>query len=134
MPVMRSALLLSLVVALACAPAGTPGRPADITGTITRVTDTTTGLQILVEADPSAPSGGAKASVRVDGSTRIFGGGVTDAQRNASAADLVTGMEVSVWFDGPAAMSYPVQAKAATIFVTSAPARPVPRSATPSRP
>lgn len=131
---MRLALLLSLVVAAACTPAGPPARAPDITGTITRVTDTTGGVLLLVEAVPTDTSGSAKASVRVDGSTRIFGGGTSDAQQNASSGDLVAGMEVSVWFDGPAAMSYPVQAKAATIFVTAAPARPVPRSATPSRP
>lgn len=130
---MRAALLLSLVVAAACAPE--PSRPADITGQITRVTETNEGVVlILVEAVPSDTSGSAKASVRVDRSTRIFGGGASDAQRNASAADLVTGTEVAVWFDGPAAMSYPVQARAATIYVTAAPARPGPRSATPTRP
>ncbi len=129
---MRLALLLSVVVAAACVPAAPPSRAADITGKITRVTDTSGGILLLVEA--AETSGGAKAAVRVDGSTRIFGGGTSDAQRNATSGDLVTGMEISVWFDGPAAMSYPVQAKAATIFVTAAPARPGPRSATPSRP
>lgn len=132
---MRLALLLSLVVAAACALEGPPSRAADITGRITRVTDTTGGvLLLLVEAVPTDTSGSPKASVRVDGSTRIFGGGTSDAQRNAPSSDLATGMEVSVWFEGPAAMSYPVQAKAATILVTAAPARPVPRSVTPSRP
>ncbi len=138
---MRLALLLSVVVAAACAPAAPPSRAADITGKITRVTDTSGGILLLVEAAETSggakaaeTSGGAKAAVRVDGSTRIFGGGTSDAQRNATSGDLVTGMEISVWFDGPAAMSYPVQAKAATIFVTAAPARPGPRSATPSRP
>lgn len=131
---MRLALLLSLVVAAACAPSQPPSRTPDITGEITRVTDTSGGVLILVEAVPADTSGSPKASVRVDGATRIFGGGTSDAQRNATSGELVTGMEVSVWFEGPAAMSYPVQAKAATIFVTAAPARPVPRSATPPRP
>ncbi len=129
---MRLALLLSVVVAASCVPAAPPSRAPDIAGKITRVTDTSGGVLLLVEAADT--SGSQKASVRVDGSTRIFGGGISDAQRNATSGDLVTGMEVSVWFDGPAAMSYPVQAKAATIFVTAAPARPAPRSVTPPRP
>ena len=131
---MRLALLLSLMVAAACAPTDPPSRSPDITAEITRVTDTTGGVLILVETVPTDPTGSPKASVRVDGATRIFGGGASEAQRNATAAELIAGMEVSVWFDGPAAMSYPVQAKAATIVVTAAPARPVPRSVTPTRP
>ncbi len=123
----RMALSLALVVAAACAPPGPPSRTPDITGTITRITALADGVLLLVETVPTDTSGSPKAAVRVDGSTRIFGGGVSESQRNATSADLVTGMEVSVWFDGPVAESYPVQAKAGIIFVTAAPARPVPR-------
>jgi hypothetical protein len=41
------------------------------------------------------------------------GGTVT----GASAADLVTGTRVRVWFKGPVAESFPVQAAAGTVLI-----------------
>jgi hypothetical protein len=35
----------------------------------------------------------------------------------ATARELVPGTVVEVWFDGPAAMSYPIQAKAQVLVI-----------------
>jgi len=35
----------------------------------------------------------------------------------ATARELTPGVQVEVWFDGPAAMSYPIQAKALAVVI-----------------
>ena len=115
---MRTWLLVLLALALAgCGPASAPTRPADITGIVTRVSAGTGGVQLVVEENPSDTAGSAKASVRTDASTHWFtAGGMFDPSQ------LKQGMRVSVWFDGPVATSYPVQAKGSDIVVLAAPA------------
>ena len=113
---MRLALLLSLVVAAACAPAAPPTREPDTTGVITQVADG--GRSVLVEERPQEQSGSTKTSVRVTGDTRIWRlTGVASSAARASAGDLAVGMTVRVWFDGPVAESYPGQARAADIAI-----------------
>jgi hypothetical protein len=106
---MRLLLVLSVVVAAACAPSGPPTREADILGTITHVSDD--HGTVLVEERPQETSGSAKASVRITPDTRIWlaGGG------RGTPTDLVLGANIRVWFDGPVAESYPAQAKAGDI-------------------
>ncbi len=111
---MRLWLLVPIVFLLAACASSPPTRAPDITGEITRLTDVSGGLQLLVETVPSDTAGSAKASVRTDSSTRWFAGSAT-----YDASQLRQGMRVSVWFDGPVAMSYPVQAKAADVLVLS---------------
>jgi hypothetical protein len=94
-----------------------PTRPADITGIVTRVSAATAGVQLLVEENPSDTAGSGKASVRTDASTRWFTGSGT-----FDPSQLKQGMRVSVWFNGPVATSYPVQAKGSDILVLSTPA------------
>lgn len=115
---MRTWSLVLLALAFAgCGPASAPTRPADITGIVTRVSAATGGLQLLVEEDPSDTAGSAKASVRTDASTRWFitGGAAFDPSQ------LRQGTRVSVWFDGPVATSYPVQAKGSDVLVLALP-------------
>ena len=115
---MRTCLLLVVALTLAACAAAAPTRPADITGVVTRISEGTVGLQVLVEENPSDTAGSAKASVRTDGSTHWFRGGA-----KFDPSQLKQGMRVSVWFDGPVATSYPLQARAADVVVlgTSAP-------------
>ena len=127
------AALLALVL-VSCADRA-PSRPPDIVGQITRATtsvvDGARRINILVEAVPTDLSGSAKALVTVDRSTRIFHANANVAAR---VEDLLPGATVSVWFDGPVAESYPVQARAGTLLVmTNANAQPVapPRSRIP---
>lgn len=113
---MRPTLLaLALLVASACG-GGATNRAADITGIVTSVGGRSDGVTVLVESDPSHPSIGDKASVAVTNGTRITrrapGGEVA-----ATFRDLVPGLQVEVWFDGPVAMSYPVQGKAQALVI-----------------
>ena len=64
--------------------------------------------------DRGLPTGGEKAAVTVTTDTRILRQ-TKGALESAAFDDLATGQEVAVWFSGPVAESYPVQATAATI-------------------
>jgi len=112
---MRPTLLALALLVSACG-GGAADRAADITGIVTSVSGRSDGVTVLVESDPSTPSSGSKAAVAVTTTTRISrrakGGDVA-----ATARELIPGVQVQVWFDGPAAMSYPVQAKALTVVI-----------------
>lgn len=114
---MRWSIVLLAVVLASCAERA-PARAPDISGQITRATtsvvDGSRRITILVEAIPSDVSGSPKALVTVDGSTRIFH---AKASRSPVVEDLLPGATVSVWFEGPVAESYPVQARAGTLLI-----------------
>ncbi len=111
---MRTALLLSLVVAAACATSNPPSRSADITGIITNIAPGASS--ILIEERPQDTSGSAKVSVRIDGNTRIWG--MTGSRATLiQAGELRIGAIARAWFDGPVAESYPAQAKASDIAI-----------------
>ena len=110
---LRLGLVVFLVLALAsCAQAGVPTSQPDITGTITH---TATG-SILVEERPSDTAGSAKASIRFTTAT-AFWRAISVSAQPATAAELREGQHVMAWFDGPAAMSYPLQATAKAILI-----------------
>jgi uncharacterized protein DUF3221 len=115
---MRALLVLSVVVAAACAPSGPPTREADISGVVTQVSDDR--ATVLVEERPQDTAGSAKASVRITADTRLW----TADGRRASAADIVLGSNVRVWYDGPVATSYPLQAKGGDIALVLGGLRP----------
>jgi hypothetical protein len=108
-------LALAFLVVSSCGGGAAKGNP-DITGFITNVSGRADGVTVLVESEPSHPSIGDKASVAVTSSARITrkaqGGEVA-----ATARDLVPGLQVQVWFDGPVATSYPVQGKAQALVI-----------------
>lgn len=113
---MRATVLaLALLITSACG-GSAANRAADIAGVVTSVSGRTDGVTVLVESDPSTPSSGDKASVAVTSSTRVTrrsGSG----EVAATSRDLVPGLRVEVWFDGPVAMSYPVQGKASAVVI-----------------
>lgn len=109
-------LAIALLVASACGGGAARGA-ADITGFVTSVSGRADGVTVLVEADPSHPSFGDKASVAVTSSTRITRRAQGGGEVAASFRDLVPGLQVEVWFDGPVATSYPVQGKAQTVVI-----------------
>jgi beta-N-acetylhexosaminidase len=124
-----SAVVLTLLL-VNCADRA-PARAPDITGQITRAIDGAGRVTILVESVPSDASGSPKAMVTVDRATRLFH---ANANVSAGLEDLLLGATVSVWFDGPVAESYPLQAKAGTLLIqTDAAPRPS-RAPAPSRP
>lgn len=111
---MRTCLLVlaALLCAGACGPAaGPPARQADLAGLVTSVGDGTRTILVEESRDPNT---GAKASVTIDSSTRIWAGTGQSVTRVLPDV-LRVGASVRVWFDGPVAMSYPVQGKAADI-------------------
>jgi Protein of unknown function (DUF3221) len=92
-----------------------PSQPADITGTIHELTqDPETKLPVLLVVDDGAMEGALdRAAVSVTSATVVWlleGG-------KGTAADLAAGQMVSVWFDGPVAESYPVQAEAGVVRI-----------------
>mgnify|MGYP002348507541 CR=1 FL=1 len=97
------------------APTAPPAVPADITGVIHRLTrNAESGLPVLLVVDDGAVKGALdRASVTVTPQTVVWmlkGG-------RGTADDLGAGQMVSVWFDGPVAESYPVQAKAGVVRI-----------------
>lgn len=88
---------------------GIPDEAPSICGVITSLSPD----ELLVEEDPQADSGLAKAVMRFQESTRLL-------YRDGRAAEytaLNVGHTVSAWFDGPVAESYPVQTAAGVIVL-----------------
>ena len=122
--VVAAVALTWLAVAVACggdggsaspSPTAPPAVPADITGTIHDLTrNAETGLPVILVVDDGAiPGAPDRASVTVTHGTVVWllkGG-------RGSAADLGAGQMVSVWFAGPVAESYPVQAEAGVVRI-----------------
>lgn len=86
-----------------------PSVEPSIRGVITAIEEGS----LLVEENPADESGSAKAHVRLGPTTVIRSGSGTPA----TATDLKPGVSVSVWFEGPVAESYPVQAFGSTILI-----------------
>lgn len=93
--------------------AGIPDDAPSICGVITALTP---DKQVVVEKDPGAEYGSAKAVVRLQESTRVlFRDGMA-----ADPSELAVGQTVSAWFEGPVAESYPVQAAAGVVVIEPA--------------
>lgn len=115
MPVLAVLLALALLAG-ACAGVASPRGDPAIRGAISSVSFRPGGstlATILVEGRVEPDTQYDKAAVAVTRSTRI---------RRADGASvpvdaLGAGMQVEVWFTGPVAESYPVQATADTIVV-----------------
>jgi beta-N-acetylhexosaminidase len=109
------------LLALACAQgtkAELPAEPASISGQITSVNRAGEKIgSIRVEAQPKDSSGSAKAVARIGQETTILrvGGGAGEFN------SLAEGQWVRVWFSGPVAQSYPVQATATVVMIDSLP-------------
>ena len=97
-------------------PSAPPSGPPDITGTVKDVTISTGGDSLpvlLVVADRGSTSSVDRASVRVTKDTAVW----TAQGVRGTAAGLAEGELVAVWFTGPVAESYPVQAAAGVVRV-----------------
>jgi hypothetical protein len=96
--------------------ASPPSAPADITGVVKDVAISTGGDSLpvlLVVAGPGSTSSVDRASVRVTKDTVVW----TAEGVRGDAADLAKGEQVGVWFSGPVAESYPVQATAGVVRI-----------------
>jgi hypothetical protein len=96
--------------------AGVPAQSADIIGDVTQVERADGRLRILVEQIPTRSAGYPIAWISVNRGTDVVqraGGAVS----RGSSQNLTSGMRVQVWFTGPVAESYPVQATAGTLLM-----------------
>ena len=101
-------------------PSAPPSSPADITGAVSdlsAVAGDDAPPVLLVVADPKSSSSVDRASVRVTADTIVW----TAEGVRGTATDLAAGEQVAVWFTGPVAESYPVQATAGVIQVLTPP-------------
>jgi len=100
-------------------PTAPPSAAADITGTVRDLSISAGGDSLpvlLVVADPVAAGSTSsvdKASVRVTKDTVVW----TPQGARGAASDLARGELVAVWFSGPVAESYPVQAAAGAVQI-----------------
>ena len=117
-PAARVLIVLVAALGWACPnrPAdGPPGTAPDLRGTITRAGEGEEG-RLLVEERPGEASGSNKASLRLTPATRLWAR-TAEGVRPAERAEFTVGQTVSVWFEGPVAESYPVQATAGTLVL-----------------
>lgn len=115
----RAAAILLLVASmLAVQGCGGSAKNVSIRGIIQNVADLANGegKSILVEGRQEPDTSHDKASVRVSKTAKIYKMANGKKQR-ASGADLQKGQLVEVVFDGPVALSYPVQATAGEIVI-----------------
>jgi hypothetical protein len=104
-----------VIVFMARADAAPSGSPS-IRGTITSVSPLAGQGVVLVEERPQDRGGSEKASVTVNGATRIYRARISASTRG-SFSDLRSGQLVDVWYEGPVLTSYPLQATASVILI-----------------
>jgi beta-N-acetylhexosaminidase len=113
-----TALLLAGALAALAAGCGSPlpNEEPSIRGTVVSVLPAGDFGSIAVEASGSVASDYDKAVVRITQDTALL----TETERGAQEAPfsaLRAGTRVEVWFEGPVAESYPVQATAGTVLI-----------------
>ncbi len=118
MPSRRSlltALAAALIAACTQPMRGVPNTAPSIEGRVTAVSQSGEQIgTIRVEERPEETAGSAKASARITQSTDLWRGST-----RADFRALAVGQWVRVWFTGPVAESYPVQATASTVVIDS---------------
>lgn len=107
---LASALVAGALLLSACS--DVPREPASITGTVSDIAQADDATTILVTGTGQFE----KASVLLDARTTMLRN-TTSGVAALRLYELVDGVKVSVWFDGPVAESYPVQAHAGTILM-----------------
>ena len=93
-----------------------PDDAASIIGDVTQVDAGGGDVRMLVEQIPTRSAGYGIAWVRVTPRAVIVERDADGVRRTSSGA-LTVGLRVQVWFNGPVAESYPVQANAGTIVI-----------------
>jgi hypothetical protein len=111
-------LLAAAIVAGCGMPSGAtlPNEAPSIEGTIRQSSAIEAGRRIFVEATAQVAGREPAAYITVPrGADVLAGSGQTVVP--ASADELVVGARVRVWFRGPVAESFPVQATAGTVLI-----------------
>jgi hypothetical protein len=111
-------LLAAALVAGCGMPSGAtlPSETPSIEGTIQQSSAIQGGRRILVEASPQVAGREPAAHVTVLAGAAVLAGTGETVVR-ASVDELVVGARVRVWFTGPVAESFPVQATAGTVLI-----------------
>jgi hypothetical protein len=115
----RIRILLAVALAAGCGmSSGTtlPSEAPSIEGTIQQSSATQAGRRILVEATAPVAGRESAAYITVLPGAVVLAGSAETVVR-ASADELVVGARVRVWFTGPVAESFPVQATAGTVLI-----------------
>jgi hypothetical protein len=110
---------LALVMLLAACAATVPADPASINGGVTAVVSGDgRPSSITVETSGAQPAGtiSDKATVTIPPTTQFFAADGSAAKLDAISA-IGKGTRVRVWFTGPVAESYPVQATAGAVQI-----------------
>lgn len=112
-----AALTLALTAAGCTGRTQPPSTDPSIRGTITTLTVTMDRASALVEAEGEPLYSYDKATVGITSDTKLLRATGEGAYERITLADLAVGQQVDVWFEGPVAESYPVQATAGTLVV-----------------
>ena len=108
---------LALALAVACSGAARDAAPPDtapsFVGHIAAKNAAKDATTILVVAAATQPAGADRASVRLPAEARVLR---ADGTRG-KVDDLHVGQAVRLWFHGPVAESYPVQATAGLVVI-----------------
>ncbi|MDP2299840.1 MAG: DUF3221 domain-containing protein [Coriobacteriia bacterium] len=111
------ALALATALGLGGCTSGLPAEDPSIRGEITTLTPAPGGGSLLIEAPDAAESEYDKASVWITGETTLRRLDADGSTEPIEFGDLAVGQTVDVWFEGPVAESYPVQASAETLLL-----------------
>lgn len=115
----RMWILLTAALVAGCGmPSGAslPSEAPSIEGTIRESSAIEAGRRILVEATAQVAGREPAAYITVPRGADVLAGSDEMVAR-ASADELVVGARVRVWFRGPVAESFPVQATAGTVLI-----------------
>jgi len=96
--------------------ASVPDESASIIGDIKQVEAGSGRVRMLVEQIPTRSAGEPVAWVTVTGRTRVLAR-ADGRTTGAASSELTVGTRVQVWFTGPVAESFPVQATAGTVLI-----------------
>ncbi len=109
-----AALVIALVTVAGCGTPSPPSEPAGIVGRVERIDAADGQRSMLVVGGKQAPGAVSdRASCRITDETTVV-----DASGNEVGAEqLAVGDQVSVWFTGPVAESYPVQGTASFVQI-----------------
>ena len=113
------ALTVALIVMMGDASTKPPSTDPDMrSARIAGAERTDDGWSLLLQVDPENVTSGSydAASVRVDAKTKLFRP-AEDGYERVEMETVVLADMLDVWFTGPVAESYPVQATAGTIVV-----------------
>ena len=108
--------LVAVAASAACSPASPPDENPSVRGTITSISRSGDSGSMLVESAGPPVFDVDRAQMRVDGDTSLLRE-AEDGYEPIAFSEFAEGDAVDIWFEGPVAESYPVQAYARAIVL-----------------